>query len=402
MNYSASLLIVCAQLSVYSHAMSNKLIPINTNPYTAVINSHKIIALYKKLIHDVELTEGKVKIIFPQHQKLIIEKTTAQQFDFFRGSLDFESHKRIIRIPDNAPDSVTKHNVEYIMTQDCHFIPKENVVDVYTAADFLGAKEKLLYPIAEAYVSTHNESDYGPEYEKIKKHLGIKHFFVKNKLATATLIKKNQLRLFGDSYARYEQIHSLDDLDYFTKLLSKKTRQSIHKISLRSHKISNFNLKKILSIFPHLKELDLSLNKMKTVTMDNIRYLPDGFSLNLSWNPITAIQSTKIKRYPANCAIFLSGPYDKSDYQELLKINDYLSPENKYFRLSCIFSAISWTHNAIMLLTRCLFYKNYIDARLHNTLLTHTGYSTYSFLFGAGYFLIKSILTQNSNKLIII
>jgi hypothetical protein len=77
---------------------------------------------------------------------LVIEKEAADKFDFFRGTLQFDSNKpnkRIIKLPKNVPACLTKQNVELIIRQDRDSIPKEVIVDVFTAADFLGAKEKL-------------------------------------------------------------------------------------------------------------------------------------------------------------------------------------------------------------------------------------------------------------------
>lgn len=250
--------------------MSNKLITSSPSPL-AIAHTKKTLALQKNLFHDPELTGDTIKIIFPDNQKLVVEKECAEKFDFFRGALDFDSNKpnkRIIKLPKNVPACLTKQNVELIIRQDRDSIPKEAIVEVFNAADFLGAKEKLFYPIAEAYVTKFHKSGYGPEYQEIKRFLGVKHFYACNK------------KLETESWGNNKE--------------------------LPSHNITDFSVNKILKTFPNLSYLDLRSNNIDTLKIDDLANLPEHFTLKLQNNPITSIQKKSSSKYPQFCTIYLS------------------------------------------------------------------------------------------------
>lgn len=392
----------------YSWAMDTKFFTNNSNTKLALQYANKTIVQQRRLFYDPELTENKIKLIFPDSQKLIIDQKSAEDFDFFRNALNFDNenlNKRIISLPKNAPACVNKKNLEHILTKDANSITKENIIEAYNAADFLGAKEKIFYTIAEGYISKFDKSDYGPEYEILQKHLGIEHFYACGK-KLQPYDDERGLVTGGCTLSCDTNIHSLHDIDYLKTLpeFNEERRRKIIALRLPSHNINQFNLKKIIKLFPNLSLLDLSDNQLHRLLIDDLCNLPDGFYLSLKNNPISSIEQKTVRKFPQHCTIHLSENNDQKINKQLEQINRSLNPEHQYLKYALQLICIEAACVATMKMTHYLAVNNYISTQEARNIAGKaymcTAYAGMGSCLFALYFGTKHLLAKNTNKVI--
>ncbi|MFZ5954332.1 MAG: hypothetical protein ACOYT8_04520 [Candidatus Dependentiae bacterium] len=274
-----------------------------------------------------------ITIIFRNRSRITIPYSQAKKFSFFKNALDCTAsqHKKfVIQLPEYLPKCVTKKNLSLLLRDKLEFLSGDEFNEVYQLADFLSAQDKIFYPLAKSYVKVYCHYYKSNEYEDLKKILGVKHYLLQG--------KQNQIKQISLTQSKLhlwagQEIYSLDDINYLTTISGLKTREErerIKTLSIQYNYVSDFSIKKILSVFPNLLSLELKNNAIAKLDLPNLAQLPDNFTLDLRNNPITTIEESKIQRYPKQCTIYLTKTNNKKTDDQLQKILSSLNGSYQY------------------------------------------------------------------------
>ena len=185
-------------------------------------------------------------------------------------------------------------------------VPLENVCTVFECANYLGAPKHILQALAHSahpLLETINNSqrkqilngfinsllsigNYADEYKweqsiNFLPYLDIGYIFHKNKII------------------------SFDGIEKF----SPELRNKITQIEANNQLLEDFNIKKLLQLFPKLDTLNVNNNRIKILTKKYFDGIPNGFRIKVKQNPIESIEPGLFNAINAeDITIFITAP----------------------------------------------------------------------------------------------
>lgn len=297
-------------------------------------------------INEYKNSGEDITIIFGNRQRISIPYKQAKKFSFFKNTLACKAPKYkqdVIQIPKSAPKFITKKNFLTLLNDDMNNLIYQELIKMYQLADFLSAKEEVFYPLAERYVSKYLytqkyypeilhkncNSEYVQYYHEIKKFLGIKYLITKAKKAHAKIVSLTTSRV-ACWFAELSSLHDIDYMSMLPELNTKDAREKIKTLNITRNNIDEFNIKKILRVFPNLSLLNLQHNNIAHIQLDNLSELPDNFTLDLRNNPIISIEKSAIQKHPKKCIIYLTKTKNKKINDQIQKVGNLLNERSQY------------------------------------------------------------------------